>query len=306
MAGLSAIRGVNLPVRSISLPSRLHPNSLKIEAELNKLKTWESSSASTTAPLGAETIKNGLVQLAGLYNCVEELIHSPLMQQALLQHQPGKVMEEALDESIGLLDVCGNARDLFLMMKEHVQDLQSALRRKGGVSSIESDLQAYICFRKKVKKDIGKCLRALRRTENNFGSFPLLDVNNSLSMVIRMLREVSTITISIFRSLLLSLSMPVMNTKAGGWSLIQKLMPTGLIASERSQKIINEVGSVDFALYALHGRIRKNDTKKIDVQMEQRRLETLDASIKGLEAGLDCLFRRLIQHRVSLLNILTH
>ncbi len=49
---------------------------------------------------------------------------------------------------------------------------------------------------------------------------------------------------------------------------------------------------------------KKNDTK-VHVQLTRERLETLDDGIKSLEARLDGLFRCLIQHRVTLLNILT-
>ncbi|KAK3224439.1 hypothetical protein Dsin_011464 [Dipteronia sinensis] len=93
--------------------------------------------------------------------------------------------------------------------------------------------------------------------------------------------------------------MPVMKTKSSsssGWSLIP--------AASSGQHIFNEVGSVDIALCNLHRKIRKSEVK-IDVQMASRRLETLDATIKDLETRLDCLFRRLIQNRVTLPNILT-
>ncbi|XP_059670783.1 uncharacterized protein LOC132316296 [Cornus florida] len=305
MADSSANLVLQYHVRSISLPSRLPPHSIKIEAELNKLKSWETSLVSTTNSVSAETIKIGLLGLAELYNCVEELIHSPLTQQAILLPQNGGLVEEALEGSVGLLDSCGSARDLFGMMKECVRDLQSALRRKGGDSSIESNIGAYMCFRKKMKKDVTKCLRALKRKESKTGSSTLLDIEHYPMMVMRVLREVTSITISVFRSLLLFLSASSSNTKSGGWSLISKLMLTRSEASERGQKTFNEVGSVDFALQSLHGSIQRNDAK-VDLQMAQRRLQTLDASIGSLEAGLDCVFRRLIQNRVSLLNILTH
>ncbi|KAJ0098128.1 hypothetical protein Patl1_29217 [Pistacia atlantica] len=161
MAGSSAFSDVHPPVRSISLPSRIHPTSVKLESTLNHLKAWQISS--TTAP--ADTIQNGLVGLAELFNCIEEFIHSPQTQQALLRHQDGKLVEEALDGSVTLLDTCGTARDILLTMKEHVQTLQSALRRRGGDSSIESHIAAYISFKKKGKKDIAKCLSALKKLE---------------------------------------------------------------------------------------------------------------------------------------------
>ncbi|KAK4843527.1 hypothetical protein QYF36_009280 [Acer negundo] len=200
-------------------------------------------------------------------------------------------------------------------MKDQLQELQSALRRRVGLggdySSMECKIHAYMSFRKKSKKDITKCLRELKRIDSNiiesFNSIVDSDHEQMLT-VNNVLRESSGITISIFRSILLFLSMPVMkktkSSSSSGWSLIRKLIPAAASSDQTSQQIFNEVGSVDIALRNLHRKIRKSDVK-IDVQMASRRLEMLDATIKDLETRLDCLFRRLIQNRVTLLNILT-
>ncbi|KAK0606208.1 hypothetical protein LWI29_035206 [Acer saccharum] len=323
MAGKSGSQTMQVHSRSVSLPARLNPNSAHIEAELNKFKTWESSSSSSSAaaasktiPSGFASIQAGLIRLAELYNSIEEiLIHSPTTQQALHKQNHVKLVEEALDRSVGLLDACGNTRDLISNMKDQLQELQSALRRRVGLggdySSMECKIHAYTSFRKKSKKDIAKCLRELKRIDSNiiesFNSIVDSD-HEQMLMVTNVLRESSAITISIFRSILLFLSMPVMkktkSSNSSGWSLIRKLIPAAASSDQTSQQISNEVGSVDIALCNLHRKIRKSDVK-IDVQMASRRLETLDATIKDLETRLDCLFRRLIQNRVTLLNILT-
>ncbi|XP_031275994.1 uncharacterized protein LOC116134458 [Pistacia vera] len=301
MAGSSAFSDVHPPVRSISLPSRIHPTSVKLESTLNHLKAWQISS--TTAP--ADTIQNGLVGLAELFNCIEEFIHSPQTQQALLRHRDGKLVEEALDGSVTLLDTCGTARDILLTMKEHVQTLQSALRRRGGDSSIESHIAAYISFKKKGKKDFAKCLSALKKLECKGSiSSSVLEADHHLSFIIKVLQETSAISISIFRALLIFLSTPTMKTKLAGWSLISKLVSMKLLSSDqKEQKIINEVESVDVALYSLQ---RTSNAKKNEVQMAQRLLEILNVSIEGFEGGLDSMFRCLVQNRVSFLNILAH
>ncbi|GMI68243.1 hypothetical protein like AT4G35660 [Hibiscus trionum] len=300
MAGSSLVHAVNVPVRSISLPSRLQLNS--IETELNELETFGVLSGVETTQGGGETICAGFTRLAKLYNNIEEVIRSPFTHQALHHRQNVEPVEEALNDSVGLLDACGTARDLITMMKEQVQDLQSALRRRGRVSSIGNDIHAYISFRKTLKKDIAKSLRILKRLEsNNNVALPLFDVDCHLLRVVKSLKKSNAVAISMFRSLLSFLSMPVMKTKAGGWSLISKLIP---VAADRNQKLFNEVGAVDFTLYALRGRARKNDAK-FDAGVELMRLETLCATIEGLEEGLDLLFRCLIKLRVSLLNILT-
>ncbi|KAE8654793.1 Detected protein of confused Function [Hibiscus syriacus] len=241
MAGDSPLPDVHLSVRSISLPSRVHTTCVKLEAALNHLQAWKTSSVLTTTSFSGESIRIGLVDLADLYNCVREIISSPKTQSTLVQN--GKLLEEALDESVTFLDTCGRGRDLLLAMKQHVQTLQSALRRRHGDSSIETQVAAYINFRKTAKKEVAKCLGALKKLERKFGSSSTpLDVDQHLLMVTKVLREASSITISVFQSLLLFFSVP---SRVGGWSKITKLIPSRLVSNEREVKVMNEVGSVD-------------------------------------------------------------
>ncbi|KAJ6353395.1 hypothetical protein OIU76_002416 [Salix suchowensis] len=291
-----------LPVRSISLPSTSHPNSLKVEAQLTKLRSWDSSAN----PLKAETIQTSLTKLAELFNSIQDLVHSPLTQQAFHPHHSSQV-DEAIEGSVGLLDVCGTVRDLFMAMKEHVQGMQSLLRRRGARdSSIESSILAYVSFRKKTKKEIAKSIRTLKRNETKVNGSHRRStvVDDQQSYVIEVINEARAIAISIFRSLVSFLSMPEVERNAGGWSMISKLTRVGMLASDKGQKTFNEVGNVDVALCSIQGQVRKKDAK-VDVQEVQRRLEKLDECINGFNANLDCIFKSLIQNRVSLLNLVT-
>ncbi|XP_068305517.1 uncharacterized protein [Pyrus communis] len=214
--------------------------------------------------LVSEDLLVGLFGLAELYNCIEELVLSPVTQQALRHQQCKAIVEEALDGSVGLLDSCGSARDILLTMKEHVQNIQSALRRRTG--DIETTVHSCICFRKKAKKSIAKSLRELKIMETDLGSFHLLDCDHGVLIVLKLLRELSD--------------------------------------QQKKAKRFTKVGSVDVALCSLHGNIRRSDAK-IDVLVVQWRLDTLDCSISSLDAGLEIFFRYLLQHRVSLLKVLT-
>ncbi|KAK2656890.1 hypothetical protein Ddye_009942 [Dipteronia dyeriana] len=316
MENSSSFSDLHLPVRSISLPTRVHPTSVKLESALNHLKTWQISSP----VIGAEMLQNGLAGLAEMYSCIEEFISSSTQtQQALICHENGQLLEEAFDKSITLIDTCSSSRDLLLMMKENMQTLQSALRRRRDSLSIENEISCYITFRKKMNKDISKSLQALKKLESKNKTTILSNTTNDhdqhVSFTIKVLSEATAITISIFRSLLIFVSMSTSNKmKLGGWSLISKLMkmrPLSSSSDDDHQKIIKQVESVDFAVYSLHGSCSRssngsNSDKASEVNMTQKMLQGLNVSIKGLETGVDSMFKCLIQNRVSFLNILTN
>lgn len=304
MVGSSASPCLHLPVRTISLPSREHPIFLKFDAILNHLKTWQILSASETAPFGADSIQIGLVGLAELYNCVDEILQSPLAQQAILRHQSGKLVEEALEGSLTLIDTCCTAKDMLLMMKEHVLTLQSAFRRKGRNSGSEEHIYAYVSSRNKVQKDISKCLLSLKKLKSKVGCSSAIDADQHLLEIIRVIRESSSIAISIFQSFLLFFSMPEMKTTKGRWSLVSKLKQLRSSSADKGLEIINEVKSLDLCLFSLHEKSQANDPKA-EVQKIKRMLETVNLSLDSLEAELECTSRCLVQNRVSLLNILT-
>ncbi|XP_004289052.1 PREDICTED: uncharacterized protein LOC101310938 [Fragaria vesca subsp. vesca] len=298
-------------VRSISMPTRSHPTTVRIEEQLNKLKSWEatstSSSSSSSICSKAGSLCKGLSGLKDLYTCIEELLQLPLTQKALALHQNEKWVEELLDGSVKYLDVCGNTRDAILTMKESVRELESALRRRlVGDSNLEDSVNAYVSFRKKMKKEVVKVLAAMKQMDQKHEAFPL-DLDNHLAAVVRVLREASLITSSILQSLLVFLSTPVLKARASRWSLVSILVQKGVLACENSgHKNMNEMESVDIAISNLFVDNASEDVEAEKIESAQRKLEILDESIEGLEDGLDGLFRLLIHTRVSFLNILSH
>ncbi|KAK3029162.1 hypothetical protein RJ639_039717 [Escallonia herrerae] len=286
-------------LRSISLPCRSHPTTRHVEEKLNELKTWEETLSVPTA----ETISGGLSKLEELYKCMDDLLDLPMTKQALSVHQCQPWTNKLLEGSVRLLDICGTARDFMSLLVEHVRDLQSALRRRKGDSSIESSIAKYTSFRKKIKKE-SKCLiAALNQFDNKIGVSCLLDQDHHLQAVIRVLREVSLSTVSIFETLLMFFSVPVPKQKAAKWLMVSKLMHKGAATCEEEPENVNELESVDAALWSLC-RYGSSEVQKVSIA--QRRLEALEASIEGFEDRLGCMFRQLIKARASLLNIISH
>ena len=280
-------------VRSISLPSRSHPLAVRAEEEINKLRSWETSSTSTS-----ETICIGLGGLGNLYNCVQDFLQLPLTQQSIAHHQQEKWVEEVLDGSVRLLDVCCETKAILSSIKEQVQALRFALRRR---SSLKVD--AYIRYRKKAKKDITKLLGTLKRMDDKCVTPPLFDQDQHLSVMVKMLRDLRAVTISVLTatSTFLSSSRPTPSK----WSLVSKLMHKELVACGGAIKQMNEFENVDVNLSALSQHMLDKNAEVERMQVAQKHLGALELGVVQVEAGLECLFRRLIQIRVSFLNILS-
>ncbi|KAJ6736925.1 BPS1-LIKE PROTEIN [Salix viminalis] len=276
-------------VRSISLPTRSHPTTLEVEEALNKLKAWESSPTSGS-------ICNGLSGVEELCKYVDKLLNLASTQEVLSHNQKGKCHEELLDGSVRLLDVCSIARDILLRFREQVQALQSAFRRRKGDSSIETSVATFNCFRKKMKKDAKKLIASLKQMDNKHGASSLLDQDQHLSAVIRVIREVNVTNCSIFQSLLVFLSTSS-KPKQSRWSLVSKLMYKGVVACEEKEEDDSEL----VAVYAALSEV--SDSEK--VKITYKKLEALLTSIEDLESCLESVFRILIKTRSSLLNLIS-
>lgn len=297
MADSSAKHGLQVHARSISLPSRPKPDSFNIEAEQNNLKNCEFPLSDS---FNSETIQSNVLQLAELYNSVQDLLESANARKVVVKHENGAIVEEALEVSVGLLDSCSAISELYSAMKENLQILQSALRRKGDDASV---ISSYLSFRKKAKKEVTKGIRALKQMENKEQSS--LHANNMedhlLVLTTMMLKRVSVFTIPVFRSFLSYADAPSSKANSRHWTSLISKLTASTAARGDTEMCMNEVECLDFALKS-HIKSRKS---KLDMQMTGTMLETVHGRIEELESEIHSLHRLLIQHRVFLLNILT-
>ncbi|KAG1361049.1 hypothetical protein COCNU_09G005120 [Cocos nucifera] len=298
MACSAVVQDQSSHVRSISLPSRSHPFALRVEEELHKLRTCVVSSSLTS-----QEMCNGLRRLRDLYDCTEELVRLPYNQQALCHPHQKEWLEQELDGSIKVLDLCGTLREKLVTMREHVQDLQLALRRRD--TSTESKLHAYIRSGKQAQKDIKNCFRSWKQISNKSSSSTAVDKDSDSSIVVRLLMEEREITISLLRFISSFFSVSRPKAKASRWSLVSKALQKRKVASEDKHKETSDMGNEDFSLYVSvsYDCISCKDVDDEKVLKAQDQLETLKAKMEDLETELECLYRRLIQNRVSLLNI---
>ncbi|KAJ8764539.1 hypothetical protein K2173_006279 [Erythroxylum novogranatense] len=275
-------------VRSISLPSRSHPSTTKVEEELNKLRTWEASSTSGSICID-------LAGIADLCSSLDDLLNLTSTREVISRHRHEKCLNELLDQYVRLLDICSIARDVTSQFKEQIRALQSAFRRRKRDSCIKSNSDSYTCFRKKMNKEAKKLIASLKHINNKLGVSALSEQHKHFSTTIQMLREANMANTSVLESVLLSLSAPVLKSKQTRWSLVSKLLHKGVISSAEKQ------GSLD-ELESLHATLSKGfGFEKMKFMLEK--LEALEMQMEAIGNGLEGAFRSLIKTRTSMLNV---
>ncbi|KAJ1428194.1 hypothetical protein SESBI_09200 [Sesbania bispinosa] len=188
----------NFHARSNSLPSRPHPIILQCNEHLDWLirSSQETSSSSSL-------LSHKLGGLQDLLECVEKLVQLPLTQEALLHEPQESWVDELLDGSLRLLDVCTAAKDSLLHTKECMREFQSIMRRKRGEEmGITAEDKKFLTSRKVVRKAILKALGNLKATAAKKGNFSSNIKDQQTLALVSLLKDVEIVTLSIFESLL--------------------------------------------------------------------------------------------------------
>ncbi|WOL05969.1 hypothetical protein Cni_G14700 [Canna indica] len=294
MASSAAAPDQPFHVRSISLPSRPHPVAVKIKEELQNLKAAATSSLSTT------DICNGLRDVGNLYDSVEELLHLPSLQQTVFGSAQKRRLEDELEVSVMLLDLVDNMKDSLVAMNEHVRDLRLALRRRGNKNLQEKEHQHFRA-RKGIQRNVNKCCKALKQMDERCGVLVPLEKDTDLSLVVRALVESGDVTLSVLDSVLQLLSLQWKKPKVGRWSFLLKGIRRSKVACEDAQ----QKKAKDLSLCFSYRCIVNKDVDGERILQAQGELNAAEATIVALKHELGSLMRRLIQCRVSFLNLLS-
>ncbi|XP_002540306.3 uncharacterized protein LOC8266599 [Ricinus communis] len=269
-------------IRSISLPSRSHPLTVSVVEQLDKLKASQSSS-----------LGHKLAGLKELYECFNDFLQLSLTQKTLSQEKQNQSVEEALNGSLGLLDMCSTIRDFFSQMRGCMQGLEASLRRRKTGESVFNEVDTYMVTRKKLKKVIYRYLRNLKKQEKN--SRTTASANNS--DVVDMLKGVEEISAVLFESILAFISLPKEKSK---FSIVPSFFQSKHVSSKEEVEA-NEIEKIDAGLLVL-----KSSEDINQVQNALKGVKAMELSLQEAEEELECVYRRLVKIRVSLLNILNH
>ncbi|XP_010103324.2 uncharacterized protein LOC21397507 [Morus notabilis] len=247
--------------RSNSLPSRQHPLVPEFDAQLSRLRSSEDASSSSTSLSGK------LSGLQDLHDCLDKLLLLPLNQAALSKQQKEKLVDELLDGSLRLLDICNTAKDALQQTGESTQELRSIIRRRhGGESSLSSEVKKFLLNSRKVVR------KALRKAMGNKCAFGVLNKDEEILSVLREVQS-NSFRIIVFLHLRAKVEKLVTGADAG----------LNLLMSYKMKKSDNTLA-----------------------ENAQNELQKLEMCIQDLEEGVENLYRSLIKTRVSLLNILNH
>ncbi|RZB74201.1 hypothetical protein D0Y65_033329 [Glycine soja] len=208
--------------RSNSMPSRPHPLILQCNEHLDRLRSSNEASSSSSS------LNHKLGGLQDLHECVEKLFQLSISQEALNHECQENRVDELLNGSLRLLDVCTAAKDSLLHTKECMRELQSVMRRrKGGEVELKAEIKKFLTSRKVVKKAISKALANLKGTSKNCN---ISSANND-NQLISLLENVEVVTLSTFQALLQLIS-GATQSKSSSWSLVSKKVSCSQLADK--------------------------------------------------------------------------
>ncbi|KAG2580567.1 uncharacterized protein LOC120679449 [Panicum virgatum] len=204
--------------RSTSWPSVTHPNKIEIQEALHSISSLISTPSATI-----EGVYDGLRRLGDVYSSINEAIclHSNQVH--------GRRLEEEMERSLQVLDLCNTMQESFTDLKITIQELQMVLNR-GDLPVAQVKAQYYARLVKRAKHHLKKAVSKSTSDDDTW--------------LVSLLTTARGISVSALKSAVELLSKQMATCSASKWSLITKSIQKRRVSCEELQLQALELGIV--------------------------------------------------------------
>ncbi|KAG8377780.1 hypothetical protein BUALT_Bualt08G0069000 [Buddleja alternifolia] len=242
----------NFHSRSNSFPSQSHPIVNDVEDHLRRLRASESTSTSATS------ICANLASLRNLHECINNMTQMPSIQQSLSNEQSQNWINELLEGSLRLVDLCDFSRDVACLTKDSVQDLESSMRRNRCETATSDDIKAHMASGKKINKMVNKYIKNLKSFNQNSTELPQTEFGTTL-------QETERLAFSVLKSALTLMSGEKEKSKQRSWSMLSKFTQTNRVHSELNDLCSFDIQDVEEGLESLFRSLIKTRVSLLNV-----------------------------------------